>query len=220
METLKLNKREKGCFLFILSIIAFMFLIALLPMGHMPRSAQSAALQQSRSIGLALFQYAQDHSGKYPEGKSSTEVFQKLLDGAYISNPTLFYVPMHGKIEADSNTKKLNPENNCWDVTCCLDAQSPDGIPLVFLTGYKITYKAGTSAIPLTPLNANMTRSWSDWWHNVQYPVGGIAACYKNNSAEFVRAATDGSVPNFIPADFDPKGKTYRQLTPDGELPP
>jgi hypothetical protein len=36
----------------------------------------------------------------------------------------------------------------------------------------------------------------------------------------FVRASPDGSIPNFIPADFDPKGKTYRQLTPDGELPP
>ena len=28
-----------------------------------------------------------------------------------------------------------------------------------------------------------------------------------------------GSIPHFIPPDFDPKGKTYRQLTPDGPLP-
>jgi hypothetical protein len=189
-------------------------------MGHIPKSAQSAALQQSRSIGLALFQYAQDHSGKYPEGKSSTEVFQKLLDGEYVSNPAVFYVHMHGKITDYHDMKNLKPENNCWDVTCCFDAKSPDDTPLVFLTGYKITYQAGASAIPLDPLHANMTRSWSDWWHNVQYPVGGIAACYKSNSAEFVRASPDGSIPNFIPADFDPKGKVYRQLTPDGELPP
>ena len=30
---------------------------------------------------------------------------------------------------------------------------------------------------------------------------------------------SDGSIPNFVPADFDAKGKTYRQLTPDGPLP-
>jgi len=29
-----------------------------------------------------------------------------------------------------------------------------------------------------------------------------------------MKADADGSIPNFIPADFDPKGKTYRQLTP------
>jgi hypothetical protein len=29
----------------------------------------------------------------------------------------------------------------------------------------------------------------------------------------------DGSMANFLPTDFDAKGKTYRQLTPDGPLP-
>jgi hypothetical protein len=28
-----------------------------------------------------------------------------------------------------------------------------------------------------------------------------------------------GSIPSFVPADFKPDGKTYRQLTPDGPLP-
>jgi len=30
---------------------------------------------------------------------------------------------------------------------------------------------------------------------------------------------SEDSIPNFVPADFDAKGKTYRQLTPDGPLP-
>ena len=41
-----------------------------------------------------------------------------------------------------------------------------------------------------------------------------MAICYKNNSAEAIMADQNGSIPNFIPTDFDPKGKTYRQLTP------
>jgi hypothetical protein len=30
---------------------------------------------------------------------------------------------------------------------------------------------------------------------------------------------SNASIRNFVPADFDAKGKTYRQLTPDGPLP-
>jgi hypothetical protein len=37
---------------------------------------------------------------------------------------------------------------------------------------------------------------------------------YKNGDAHLLSASANGSIPNFIPADFDPKGKTYRQLTP------
>jgi hypothetical protein len=36
----------------------------------------------------------------------------------------------------------------------------------------------------------------------------------KDGSQVIFDAAEDGSIPNFIPSNFDPKGKTYRQLTP------
>lgn len=87
---------------------------------------------------------------------------------------------------------------------------------MIFMTGYKVTYRAGASAVLLP----HPSRSWSNWWNGINYPIGYIAVCYKNSSSEAVRVFSDGSIPNFIPADFDPKGKTYRQLTPDGELPP
>ncbi len=67
---------------------------------------------------------------------------------------------------------------------------------------------------------SDTARSWSDWWHGLAYPTGHIAVGYKDTSARVMRADDDGTIPNFIPAYFDPKGKTYRQLTPDGELPP
>jgi len=220
MGALKLNKREKGCFAFLLSIIALMFLIALLPREGLGTAAQNKALNQSRSIVIALFNYSKDHGGAYPQGKNSTEVFQKLIDEGYITDLSLFYVPMHGKVSSAVDAKKLKPENNCWDMTCCLDSNSPDSTPLVFLTGYKITYQAGASAVPLDSLHDNMTRSWSDWWNGIHYPVGFLEVSYKSNSALSLRANDDGTVPNFIPADFDPKGRTYRQLTPDGELRP
>jgi len=173
------------------------------------------AVQQCRTIAIALFQYAGDHDNNYPEGKSSTEVFQKLLDGKYVTDPEIFFYPLPGKVKPKSPT--LRPENVGYDVTCCTDARAPDGLPVVFLTGFKITYQAGAKAVPLP----TKPRTWSDWWHGVPMPVHFIAICYMSKSAlASVNPDADGSFLNFIPANFDPKGKSYRQLTPDGELPP
>ena len=216
-----------------------------------------------------MFQYANDHNQNYPDGKSSTEVFQKLIDGGYISDPAIFYIPMVGKIKAGVG-QRLKPENVCWDVTSPVDSSAPDGLPIVFSTGYKVNYVPGGAAIPfkkpgldqrtqlgkllgMPPLfsaivgwcpeisasskNGSIEFNWlakllgmpllysysaiADW-----NPGGAIAVCYKSNSASFVIVPYSsttvnhhGPIPNFVPADFDAKGKTYRQLTPDGVLP-
>lgn len=213
---LKLNKKEKGCFTGCLVFIVLIIISALLPEGHYSQARQNQATLQSRTIGTELWQYAQDHAGKYPEGKSSTEIFQKLLDEKYVSDPTLFYYPLPGKVKPETST--LQPDNVSWDVTCCVDSTSPDNLPVVFLTGCKITYQAGAKAVLL---QQPIPRSWSDWWHNTPQPIHFVAVCSKSMSATSLRNPdADGSFPNFIPADFDAKGKTYRQLTPDGELPP
>jgi len=167
----------------------------------MQQAFESDWMEQAHEIGLALFSYANDNNQTYPDGKSSTEVFQKLLDGGYITDPTIFFLPLPGKTKAAGG--KLKPENVGFDVTGGADSSSPDGLPLVFMTGYKVTYAAGGAAVPLaTP-----------------YPPG-IAACYKSNNSKFMRGAgADGSIPNFVPANFDAGGRTYRQLTPDGSTP-
>jgi len=200
---LRLNWREKGCFSLLLFFVVLVVLSAMLPPGHPRQAAASAAMQQSREIALALFQYASDHDGKFPEGNSSTEVFQKLLDDRYASDSALFFYPLAGKTKATTNI--LTPQNVGWDVTCCVDSQSPDSLPTVFLTGYKVDYKDGGSAIPLVG----------------QDHTYFVAVTYKDNSAKaLVEKEPDGSFPKIVPEDFDPHGKTYRQLTPDGPLNP
>jgi len=72
--------------------------------------ANSAALtstycQYSSDIGRSLDQYATDHNGKYPEGKSSTEIFQKLIDKGYVTDPSIFYCPLPGKIKAEGKSR-------------------------------------------------------------------------------------------------------------------
>src|ERR1700753_321458 len=47
---------------------------------------------QAGAIVKAMNAYAADHGGAYPGGGTSTEVFQKLLDGHYVSDPKTFFV--------------------------------------------------------------------------------------------------------------------------------
>jgi len=202
--------------------------------------AENIWVQTAHQIGVGMFGYANDNDGNYPDGKSSTEVFQKLLDGGYCSDPTVFYIPLPGKIKPTAG-QKLKPENVCWDVTSGVDSSSPDRLPILFMTGYKVTYVPGGSLIPIIkphPQFGAEIHTLAQWWHEPT-PSPGIAVFYKGNNALFLRsgmeisyrddgsivlksstpAITDGSMANFLPPDFDSRVKTYRQLTPDGLLP-
>ena len=184
---------------------------------------RQAMMEDSREINLLLFQYANDHDGNYPVGKTSTEVFQKLIDAGYVSdsseeNPkkgaAIFYEGIPGKIEPTS--KILKPENVCWDVTIPVktvgDAES---LPVLFLSGYRITYGKGVKALPRTwP-----TRTWSEWRMNLKYPKGFIVVGYKSDNEKIIKADPDGSISIVAPVDFNADGKTYHQLTPDGSIP-
>jgi len=200
------------------------------PVGPgLQKSKENAWMQQTRNLALSMFQYSLDHDGNYPDGKSSTEVFQKLLDEKYITYPGIFYIPLSGKTKAIQG-QHLKPENVCFDVTCCVSSSSPDGLPIVFMTGYKVVYVPGGSAISLMkpfPRFGGESHTWLQWWRE-EYPKPepkpGIAVCYKSNTVKFIPLAevpnSDGSIPNFIPSTFDPAGKVYGQLTPDGLLSP
>jgi len=191
-------------------ILLFVVAVALAPMvRNITTPSSRSSVHDARTIGLALFSYSIDHNGAYPTGKSSTDVFQKLIDGGYISDPALLYtrgLKISGKVEATSKT--LKPENVCFDVTVPVDANSSDLLPVFFLTGYRINYVPGGSAVPffLTPENRPK----------------GIAVCYHGNNAAWLKndGLLDGVVTNFISQAFDPAGKKYQQLTPDGPFGP
>jgi hypothetical protein len=199
--------------------------------GHPPQFSQ---LQRAHVIGMGLAAYASNHHGHYPDGKSSTEIFQQLLDGKYVTDPTAFYIPFAGKV-APVPGQKLKPENVSYDFTAGADATAPDDLPLVFSTGYRIAYVPHAAAIPRP-----QTAPPSGFFMPASWPRSGIAAFYKGDYSVFLQPGTeiihkgddavevgynspakpDGSLANFIPADLQPDGKTYRQLTPDGPLVP
>jgi hypothetical protein len=193
--------------LILASFVAAFLITAIImpPSGPMRPSVQNARMQTVHSIYLGLFCYAQDHNGKYPMGKSSTDIFQQLIDQQYISDPSIFYFKMPGKTKA--TTDKLKPENVCFDVTNAVLPDDADTLPIIFSTGYKIDYTKSGKAHLLTNGDPD-----------------GIAISFKGGSAMFLRAQS-GGIPLFSPAfspndvpNFDPKGRTYRQLTPEGPL--
>jgi len=184
----------------IVGVIMFLGVVALgFSVQPMIRKAQeSAATQQARAIAIMMSEYAGDHNGAYPDGKTSTEVFQQLLDGKYATDPAIFYIVlMPGKIAATSNT--LTAANVCFDVTGGVTSDSPEGLPLVYSTGYSVTYASGG----LATVDAVMPAFFP-----------GMALACKNNSASFKKADALGNVPGIIPDGFDPGTHVYRQLKP------
>ena len=198
----------RGCLILALigGVLGFIILFPIVQKGAALATASKGCLHAA-SIVRSLDDYAADHQGAYPVGKSSTEIFQSLLDGHYINDPGILYLPMSGKVKADTN--HLKPENVCWDVTYCDGSAPPDGVPLVFSTGYKISYTAGGSAL-LQKKFSFLQSSDNEY----------LAYAQKGGFASYSHVSPDGTIPNFVPPVFDPKGKTYRQITPDGELPP
>jgi type II secretory pathway pseudopilin PulG len=196
----------------LLAILAGIFLGPVNP--GLRKARESRAMQTSRTIALAMFQYANDHQGKYPAVRSSTEVFQQLLDQNYVTDSKVFYVELPGKTPPTSN--KLKSENVSWDVTSPFDASSSNDVPVVFLTGYRVSYVPGGKAVPLA--------------RPTSFEADGIPVCYHSNTAWFKRTAShavpsshtepDGVVENFVPTTFRSNGQNYQQLTPEGPLPP
>jgi hypothetical protein len=174
--------------------------------GFHPIPEAEAPMLTSRTLELAMYQYAQDHDGGYPTGRSSTEVFQKLVDGDYIYDPKILYLKMPGKTPATS--KHLLPENVAWDVTVPMDGTTSDDVPGVFCTGFRLEYKPGGNAIPLAD------RSRPDTCKD------SFFVCFHSNNARYKTADKDagGVVKKVIPVDAKLGDAAFSQLTPYGPL--
>jgi hypothetical protein len=169
--------------------------IALGPvMNGIKKAKQNMALQESHAIGLAMFAYANDHNGHYPDAgeapassvvtignaspgaTTSTEVFQKLIDEKYVTDPAIFYFAMPGKTKPVAGIR-LTADNVCFDVTAGLTASSPGGIPLVYPTGYTVNFAP----------DIKVTR-------DAGAPYDGFIAFYVDNAARFTTVPPGGSM--------------------------
>jgi hypothetical protein len=188
--------------------------------GNIRAAVESGTMQTCRTIALAEFQYANDHDGRYPDGKSSTEVFQKLLDGNYVSDPAMFYLPMAGKSSARGS--HLEPENVCYDATGGISGTLPSGLPIVFITGFEVDYRLGggvTRQVGPAPKFFGGPRTWMQWLHlepRIFIPLaragGGTEVESENDSLP-----TDNG-DKLVGKNRESAGWIYHQLTPNGVL--
>jgi hypothetical protein len=227
--------------LFVLVFVGLLVVGALVPPGGgMPPSygLGSRAMEQSRAIYALLMAYADNHRGAFPTGRSSTEIFQKLVEENHfiasgmsrdelyrqagyedsnIHDTAIFYLKVPGKSLATSTV--LKPENVCFDVTIPLGREELGACPMVFLTGYRVQYVPNGKAV--CP-DASQVPSWSGISYSNQVSI----SVWDNRPAPPIEGLParpyflpDHSIANFVPADFDAKGVKYVQLTPDGPLP-
>ncbi len=107
------------------------------------------------------------------------------------------------------------------DMTGGVGSGDSADLPLVFSTGFRITYVPGGAATPLIQPFPRYGASYDFW----PFTLTGVnqarlTVFYLGNRAE--GGGWDSYLPltRVVPATFDAKGKTYRQLTPDGVLAP
>ena len=188
-------RRRLGLVFFLVAMLGGC--IATWPPAKCVREArQSWGLQEAHAIGVALYSYAQDHNGTYPEGNSSTEVFQKLIDGGYVTDPSVFYTPLSGKTKATG--KVLKAENVCWDFTAGTRPDDPSNVAVVFSTGTRMDYTPGAKIrVP----------------RDSPFGAEGVAV-FLSNEAAFFSSAENGETVIHRPENYNPKGQHYVQLTP------
>jgi hypothetical protein len=188
--------------------------IALGPITNgIEKAKENMAMQKERMIAMAMFAFANNHNGNYPDAdetsagqslltigggtpagaSTSTEVFQKLIDGKYVSDPALFYVAMPGKVSPVGN--QLTADNVCFDVTAGLTSSAPSGVPIVFTTGFTLSYGN----------NIRVTRDGVS-------PFPGFLAVYLGKSARYIKLAQGESA--VLGPLFTLFGDHYRQLKP------
>ncbi len=95
-------------------------------------------LSNARQISLMLKNYAGDHNGRYPDGKTSNEVFRELFKTGLLDDERAFTAAC-SPYEGDNNigedpdyAKALEPGENHWSMTKGVTADSPGDVPLLF----------------------------------------------------------------------------------------
>ncbi len=156
-------------------------------------------------IGLEM--YADKHHGLFPNGNSSTEVFQKLIDDEDLASRCVFF-DLNGK--SLPTTNKISPNNVCFDFTEGTDPKSPSWVPVLIPTGYLINYKTG-QAIKLKTNSIVQNKIWISYATKYQnFPTIIYYFHFFPYHWDHVNIMLDK------PSDADTS--QYRQLTPDGSL--
>jgi prepilin-type N-terminal cleavage/methylation domain-containing protein len=215
--------RQSGGFtlvelLVVIGIIAILAGVALGPITNgIRKGKESAAMQTTRTLALAEFQYANDNSQQYPDGTDAGVIAQDLVSGNYTSDPGIFIISGDSSATKVAGGTTMTAANVSYDftgvtgtganVTPGVGSSAPDQLPLVWtpdthITGIPTTADSGVQFAPSNPL----------------FGKDGVAVAYHSNNAFFrapVANPTSGAFPStagdalFIDNTFDPNSVVY-----------
>jgi prepilin-type N-terminal cleavage/methylation domain-containing protein len=204
--------------LVVIGIIAILAGVALGPITRgITQAKESATMQVTRQIGLAEFAYSNDNNQQYPFGPTAEAIAIALLQGNYVTDPSIFWVsgtPGDTKVSGLSAPfSGLAANNVSFDFMQYnsnlqgLSSTAADGTPVVQMTG-------GTLAMaPTGPINCTLDAT------KTTFGTDGISVMYKSNSAVFKKAiadsATTAHITGFVDASYsDPLGSSYALVKP------
>jgi hypothetical protein len=127
---------EASVFGIILLVLLAIFVPAV--MDQLRLQILNASPAKAHKLAIASYAYAQDHGGYYPNGETSTVIYQKLFDGKYLSDPSSLFINSNGGRTYASSypSVHLNAENVSFDFTTRsetgLTKDDPDDLPLLF----------------------------------------------------------------------------------------
>jgi prepilin-type N-terminal cleavage/methylation domain-containing protein len=206
--------------LVVIGIIAILASVALGPIVNVLRKAkESSAMQTTRTLALAEFQYANDNNGSYPDGTDAGAIAGDLFSGNYVSDPSVFVITGDSKATRYSGTGTFAAAGCTYDFMGVTGGSStsyvgvgtsaPDQLPLVW------SPDGNVPAIPTgaTPSGAEFAPN------NPLFNSDGIAVAYHSNNS-FFRAPVGGTPASgafpdtkgdalFIDNSFNPNNVTY-----------
>jgi prepilin-type N-terminal cleavage/methylation domain-containing protein len=196
--------------LVVIAIIALLAGIAIGPITHaMSVAKDNAGMQTTHSIYIADFQYSIDNS-HFADAADSGGIAQGLLQGGYVSDPTLFYLGGNTtKYTGTDAAHGMQAQNVSWDFLGTgtggsyngLSTSDPDQLPLVWSTGNKIVIPAAGGTYGTATINGNGKN---------YYNTDGIPVAYKSGVSTFHHPTdvTTGTISNFIDNSYNPPANT------------
>lgn len=124
----------------VVAMLVFVALVMVVPLFNRvsSRAPMMSATNNARQIVVLLRNYASDHGGKYPPGKTSNEVFRALVKFAFLTDERIFttdFSPFTGDNDVGDEPEFANAllhGENHWAMVGSLDIKSGESAPLVF----------------------------------------------------------------------------------------
>jgi prepilin-type N-terminal cleavage/methylation domain-containing protein len=179
--------------LVVIGIIAILAGVALGPITNgINKAKQSAAVQESHALGLAMYSAANDNQQVYPDSTSgqASDVAKALLAGGYVTDPSIFYISGGATIKysgtAASALSAINSSNISWDFAGAsgsgLSSTQCQFLPLLWTAvstgGTEVNLSAAEAAggtiVYAVPASTSV------------FKQNGMAAFFINNSAAYV----------------------------------